>query len=52
MAKLEAKLMTEGENKQYDNCYRIIELCRSADLNTLLNINKFKYIHGDSTPKN
>ena len=45
--------MIEGENEQNDNGYRVVELCRFADLNTLLNTstNKFMCIHGDRTLK-
>jgi len=50
--KVKSKIKTEGENEQNDNGYRIVELCRFADLNTLFNINKFMFIHGDSTLKN
>jgi hypothetical protein len=41
--------MIEGENEKNDKGHRTVELCRFADLNTLLNTIKFMCSHGDNT---
>lgn len=52
MAKWKAKQIIEGENEENDNGYWIVELWRTAAMNTSLNTDQLIRIHGNSILKN